>query len=403
MPVISVRIPQMGEGLQEARLVGFLKNPGDKVRRDDPLYQMETDKAVMDVESPYDGTLVEWTADEGKVLPIGTEIAKMDVADGVREMAAGHGPAPKPAATEPAPVAIAATKEAGPVRNAQVPPRTRRLLKEKGLLDQAHLIPATGSKLMPEDVERYLAASSTPAARQSEMIEPPRTLKTTAQYDEFELAKRQQTLAYRLARGSQLCVPGTIMVRCRWDAIEGAREAIKASGGGPSAFTMMAWCVVRAMADHAKFRSTIPNETTLRTYKGANVGIAVALPGDELVTAMIANADSLSWHDFAQAARAQIEKARDGNDQATEATTLSITNMAAFGLHDAVPVVVSPSVATLFLGEAFWHPVAKMGGYDFVRMVNLSLTFDHRVINGVGAANFLNTVKNNIESFSTPE
>jgi pyruvate dehydrogenase E2 component (dihydrolipoamide acetyltransferase) len=256
---------------------------------------------------------------------------------------------------------------------------------------------------MPEDVERYLAASSTPAARQSEMIEPPRTLKTTAQYDEFELAKRQQTLAYRLARGSQLCVPGTIMVRCRWDAIEGAREAIKASGGGPSAFTMMAWCVVRAMADHAKFRSTIPNETTLRTYKGANVGIAVALPGDELVTAMIANADSLSWHDFAQAARAQIEKARDGNDQATEATTLSITNMAAFGLHDAVPVVVSPSVATLFLGEAFWHPVAKMGGYDFVRMVNLSLTFDHRVINGVGAANFLNTVKNNIESFSTPE
>ena len=98
----------------------------------------------------------------------------------------------------------------------------------------------------------------------------------------------------------------------------------------------------------------------------------------------------------------EIEKARDGNDQATEATTLSITNMSAFGLHDAVPVVVSPSVATLFLGEAYWHPVAKMGGYDFVRMVNLSLTFDHRVINGVGAANFLNAVKRNIETFISP-
>ena len=57
-----------------------------------------------------------------------------------------------------------------------------------------------------------------------------------------------------------------------------------------------------------------------------------------------------------------------------------------FSLLMAVPVVVSPSVATLFLGETYWHPVAKMGGYDFVRMVNLSLTFDHRVINGVGAA-----------------
>jgi len=390
----------MGEGLQEARLVGFLKNPGDKVRRDDPLYQMETDKAVMDVESPYDGTLVEWVADEGKVLPIGAEIAKMEVADGVREMAAGHGPPPKPAAVASEEVQPAAPVEVrGPVRNAQVPPRTRRLLKEKGLLDQAHLIPAVGTKLMPEDVERYLSA---PAAAKTASTAPPRTLKTTAEFDEFELPKRQQTLAYRLARGSQLCVPGTIMVRCRWDAIEAAREAIKQKGGGPSAFTMMAWCVVRAMAEHPKFRSTMPNETTLRTYKGANVGIAVALPGDELVTAVVPNADTLSWEDFAQAARAQIEKARDGNDQATEATTLSITNMAAFGLHDAVPVVVSPSVATLFLGEAFWHPVAKMGGYDFVRMVNLSLTFDHRVINGVGAANFLNAVKSRIESFTAP-
>lgn len=392
MPVISVRIPQMGEGLQEARLVGFLKKAGDTVRRDDPLYQMETDKAVMDVESPYDGKLLEWTAEEGKVLPIGSEIAKMDVADGVREMATGHGPAPKQAAEQTAAAEPAVVKE-GPPRNATVPPRTRRLLKEKGLLDQAHLIPAASDKLMPEDVERYLTGAKPTAT-------PPKALNTTAEFDEFEVNKRQQTLAYRLARGSQLCVPGTISVQCRWDAVEAAKEA---QGNGPSAFTMMAYCVAQAMAKHPKFRSTLPSETTLRTYKGANLGIAVALPGDELVTAVVPNADQLSWPDFAQATRAQIEKARDGNDQATEATTLSITNMMAFGLRDAVPVVVSPSVATLFLGEAYWHPVAKMGGYDFVRIVNLALTFDHRVINGVGAANFLNEIKSSLETFTLPE
>lgn len=195
------------------------------------------------------------------------------------------------------------------------------------------------------------------------------------------------------------------MVECRWDAIEAAREYVKHHGKDfqPSAFTMMAWCVTRAMANHPKFRSTMPNDATLRTYKGANLGIAVALPGDDLVTAMVPNADSLSWRDFAQASRAQIDLARNGRDQATEATTLSITNMAAFGLRNAVPVVVSPSVATLFLGEAYWHPKAKMGGYDFVRMVVLSLTFDHRVINGVGAANFINEVKRNIEFFELPE
>ena len=74
MPVISVRIPQLGEGLQEALLVEFLKQPGDVVKRDEPIYVMETDKATTDVESPYAGTLVEWTVDPGSVLEIGAEI-----------------------------------------------------------------------------------------------------------------------------------------------------------------------------------------------------------------------------------------------------------------------------------------------------------------------------------------
>ena len=103
MPVISVRIPQLGEGLQEALLVELLKQPGDTIRRDEPIYTMETDKATTDVESPYDGKLVEWLVEPGTVLSIGHEIAKMEVAEGVKEMPAGHGPAdeakPEPTAS----------------------------------------------------------------------------------------------------------------------------------------------------------------------------------------------------------------------------------------------------------------------------------------------------------------
>ena len=103
MPVISVRIPQLGEGLQEALLVEFLKNPGDTIGRDDPIYVMETDKATTDVESPYDGTLVEWTVEPGTVLEIGAEIGKMEVSEGVKEMPVGHGPT-ESAPPEPAPL-----------------------------------------------------------------------------------------------------------------------------------------------------------------------------------------------------------------------------------------------------------------------------------------------------------
>ena len=133
MPVVSVRIPQMGEGLQEARLVEFLKTPGDTIRRDDPIYVMETDKAVTEVESPYDGKLIEWVTEVNSVLPIGTEIARMEVAEGVQEMPADHTPA-GPAATAAAPATqpVAAGRASRPAGGVPIPPRTGSTCAKKG-------------------------------------------------------------------------------------------------------------------------------------------------------------------------------------------------------------------------------------------------------------------------------
>jgi pyruvate dehydrogenase E2 component (dihydrolipoamide acetyltransferase) len=173
MPVISIRIPQLGEGLQEALLVELLKKPGDKVRRDDPIYVMETDKATTDVESPYDGTIVEWTVKTGTVLQIGAEIGRIEVAEGIKEVAVGHGPADSHAAPAASSVggamhdSVASRVESSPgprddegdtsSGGPMIPPKTRKYLKEKGLLEVAHQIPTAGKKLMPEDVDAYLA------------------------------------------------------------------------------------------------------------------------------------------------------------------------------------------------------------------------------------------------------
>ncbi len=78
MPLVDVRVPQMGEGLQEVVIIGFHKKPGDTVKRDEILYSMETDKAAMDVESPYDGVVKEWLTTEGAVLPINTPVARIE-------------------------------------------------------------------------------------------------------------------------------------------------------------------------------------------------------------------------------------------------------------------------------------------------------------------------------------
>jgi pyruvate dehydrogenase E2 component (dihydrolipoamide acetyltransferase) len=379
MALVSVRIPQIGEGLQEARLVALLKQPGDTVKRDEPIYQMETDKAVMDVESPYDGRLVEWLGKPDDIFEIGAEVARMEVAASV-DTPVDSG-APLPAAT--------------------IPPRTRAYAREKGVADDVlALIPATSGKLMPEDVDRYLSGDRY-LSEEHRTTEPPAG--TRHGYSEQPLPAKQRLLASRLVRGAHLVVPGTISIPARWEGIEHARARYVAAGGDfrPSTFTMFAFAVTQALKEYPAFRSSLVGEDRLRTYAHVSLGIAVSLPEDELVVAVVEEADTLSWEAFAERARERIELARTGKDQANESVTLSLTNMQAAGLRDAVPVVAPPAVGTLFLG-ATYHDLDPESETPKVRRVaNLVLTFDHRVINGVGAAQFLGAVRDKVETIGS--
>jgi pyruvate/2-oxoglutarate dehydrogenase complex dihydrolipoamide acyltransferase (E2) component len=394
MPVVSVNIPQIGEGLQEARLVAVLKQPGDQVKRDEPIYQMETDKAVMDVESPYEGILTEWLAPVDTILPIGGAVATMEVADGVQEVGAGgHGPAPSQQSSSAAP---SAEQNRGDSRNASIPPRTRAYAKEKGISDDAlAAIPSTTGKLMPSDIDAFLSSDQTRTA--------PKADSRGGSYKENPVPQKQRLLSSRMVRGNALVVPGTITVAANWEPIERQRAVVKATGGDfqPSAFTMFAFAVVQALKDFPSFRTTLVNDETFRTYDHISLGIAVSLPGDELVLAVVDESDTMDWKTFATRTREQIDLARSGKDQAHEGVTVSLTNMQNFGLRDAVPVVVPPSVATLFLGEVYAGLAQDSEEVKLRRYANLALTFDHRILNGVGAAEFIKRVKQNVETISS--
>ncbi len=394
MPTISVRIPQLGEGLQEALLVEFLKQPGDLVKRDEPIYVMETDKATTDVESPYEGKLLEWTVESGSVLQIGTEIARMEVAEGVKEMPMGHGPPAEthvtqsPLASAAAPATATATARGSAVKRAKVaiPPRTRKYLKEHDLLDVADQIPATGSKLMPEDVDRYLAS------RQDQKV-------ASDQFELVELPQSQFVLNFRLTRGTQVCVPVTVMNEIHWQRLDDARNQTRESGG-PTAFAMSCWCVVQAMKKHDRFRSVLTADgKALKVFHQINLGVAVALPGDQMVTAVVRDAGNMQPQPFFDAYTAAVMEARNGKDQADESTTITISNIGKAAMRIGIPAIVAPAMATLAIGESFDQPVPTGDGFDFRRVVMATLSFDHRIANGVGAANFLNDVKSEIENF----
>ncbi len=390
MPVISVRIPQLGEGLQEALLVEFLKKPGDQIKRDEPIYVMETDKATTDVESPYSGTLVEWTAEPGSVLAIGAEIGKMEVAEGVKEMAAGHGPDSAHGASSrgsKSSGSSSASKEPVARTDVMIPPKTRKYLKDRNLLDQMDRIPVSGSKMMPEDVDAYLASVGGEPVVDSD------------QFEITPLPKSQLILNYRLSRAAKATIPVTVMTDIDWSAMQSAREVAKKSKG-PTGFAMACWAIVQAMKQHPKFRSTLTTDgNSLKIFNRVHLGVAVALAGDEMVTAVVRDADTLSQFEFFAAFEQQIETARDGKDQADESTTVTVSNIGKAGMRIGIPAIVAPAVGTLALGEVFQYPVPADNSFVFRPTVTATLSFDHRIANGVGAANFLNTVRSGIESF----
>lgn len=381
MAIVEVIVPQLGEGLQEVRVMRFLKQPGDRVARDEHIYEMETDKANVEVESPYAGVIVEWLAKEGDILPIGAPIARMEV-EGAVEVAApvAHAPAHPAPATAPAPAPVREPAAVGERLELVIPPRTRAYARQKGVSEEElRRIPAaSGNKLMPEDIDAYLAS---------------RTGDGAAEYVDYPLPQQQRTFIYRLKRSTQLVVPATLRRPARWDAVQRIVAQFKANPNAPvqpSEFQVFAYCAAQATLQHPKFRSQLVGEETLRQYAHVNLGIAVARPGDELVTALVKNASALDFASFVRALQTQIRKARGGEDQADSSIQLLLTYMGGFQMVDAIPVLVSPAAAILFAGESFT--------LDGVPHVNLVLTFDHRLINGVGGAEFLNAVAENLEN-----
>ena len=358
MPIIDVLVPQMGEGLQEVLVVEFLKRPGDAVKRDELFYSMETDKATMEVESPEEGVLVEWLASEGDTLPIGAPICRIEVAAAVT----------RESTPEPAPVADLRA----------VPPRTRAYAKEKGLSeDQLIQLLATNPKPMPADIDALLAVPGDEATS----VDRP-------------LSAQDKIFLHRLKRSAALVVPATAKRYLNWEKVRtfSERQKVALPELAPSSFNCVAWAIARAVAKHPRFRSVLLQEDTIREYAHLNLGIAVARPTGELVLAVVPKADTLSFEEFVRVAKQSIARAREGRDQANEATQLSLTYLGPYEIIDATPVLVAPAVAVLFIGSPVRHEGSEV--------VTIALTFDHRLVHGVEAAEFLRTIAQNVEKLS---
>jgi pyruvate/2-oxoglutarate dehydrogenase complex dihydrolipoamide acyltransferase (E2) component len=210
----------------------------------------------------------------------------------------------------------------------------------------------------------------------------------------------EPALSPTITRKLNRVIPANLQIDARWDAIQEARQAVKKTDReqAPSPSVMIAWAVVRAMEKHAAFRRLILEDDQIVQNDDFDLGIAVALEGDRLATAVITTANQKSWPEFVSAFNDTVAATRGGRVDAMNAPVV-ITSLGAFEVKAGAPIVVPPSVGTLFVGTAHRELILNKTKNESADVITLSLTFDHRVVNGAGAAAFANEIKKQIEGF----
>ena len=213
----------------------------------------------------------------------------------------------------------------------------------------------------------------------------------------------EPALSPTITRKLSRVIPANLQIDARWDAIRKTRDAAKKKNGknAPSPSVMIAWAVVRAMEKHAPFRRLILEDESIVESENFDLGVAVALENDRLATAVIVDANKKSWPEFVKIYDETIEVTRGGRVDAMNAPVV-ISSLGAFGVKAGAPIVVPPSVGTLFVGTAHHEVVSNGKKNETAEVITLSLTFDHRVLNGAAAASFVHDIKQLIESFKIP-
>jgi 2-oxoisovalerate dehydrogenase E1 component len=345
----SITVPVMGEGIRNAKVVSLLKKPGDPVALDDELCEVETDKAVYPIQSSFAGVMGEWKTKIGDTVDIGQELGTLFSED---ESLADQFDAAAEVSAKGKPVE-AAVSTAGPGGG------------DHGRIAAETVLKKPGSEVPATTIEPALSP----------------------------------TVTRKLSR----VIPANLQIGARWDGIRDARELAKKEDGenAPSPSVMIAWSVVRAMEKHAPFRRLILEDDQIVQNDDFDLGIAVALEGDRLATAVITNANRKSWPEFVKIYNETVSATRGGRVDAMNAPVV-ITSLGAFGVKAAAPIVVPPSVGTLFVGTAHRELISNKTKNETAEVITLSLTFDHRVVNGAGAAAFANEIKKQIEGFTIP-
>jgi pyruvate dehydrogenase E2 component (dihydrolipoamide acetyltransferase) len=412
------KLPDIGEGVAEAEIVRWLVQVGDRVAEDQPLAEVLTDKATVEIPSPRAGTVASLGAVEGAVLKVGAVLVTIEVEDGGTSAAAAAGaPAAAPpahaapAVAPPPPAAAAAPAAAGAPPRVEAVPAARMLAKDRGL-DLATLRGSgPNGRITLEDVKRALAAREVgravaPAAPAAPVapVAPARPAAAPAGPEErVPLRGLRRKIAEHMSLAARTVPHFTFVAEVDMTAVgaalEAARPAAKAAGVKLTYVAYIVRALLPALRRFPLLNASLDDaaqEIVLK--KHYDIGIATATD-DGLTVPVVHGADRLGLFDLAREIARLAEGARARKLALEDLTggTFTLTTTGARGGLLATPIVHHPQVAILGVHAIGPKPVVRDGQIVARDMTNLSLSLDHRVVDGQVGADFLYEVIANLE------
>jgi pyruvate dehydrogenase E2 component (dihydrolipoamide acetyltransferase) len=435
----KVHMEALSPTMEEGRLVTWLKKEGDQVNEGDVLAEIETDKATMELVARGSGVLRKTMIAEGGSAPVGTVIGVIAAADEDISSIGGDAPAAAPAAEEPKaeakteakaeekpadatkaeapakpeakPAAAATATAPPPAPGAPAPtngsgrvkasPLAKRLAAEAGLELKSVQGSGPGGRITKRDIE---AAATQPAPAAAGAAAAPRMRAPAPGGPEFEdipLTQMRKTIAKRLATSIGPVPTFYLTIEVDMSRTQAAREGVnsrlEAAGIKTSINDFIIKAVAAALRQHPEVNAQW-TDTAIRRFNRVDIGVAVAVE-DGLITPIIRNADLAGVADISQQVRELAKRARERKLQPEEYTgaTFSISNLGMFGIDEFTAIINPPEAGILAIGRVEDKVVVENGEMVVQPRMRVTMSCDHRVIDGATGAKFLQTLRQYLE------
>ncbi|MGH8253972.1 MAG: dihydrolipoamide acetyltransferase family protein [Steroidobacteraceae bacterium] len=410
MSVHVFKLPDLGEGTVSAEVVNWLVKPGDVLKEDQPLVEMSTDKAVVEIPSPVSGRVLTVNGKPGDVIAVGAELATFDTT--ANASAAASPPSPSLAAASaaaksamPAPQPAVGTAGDGSSQ-VRASPATRRRAQEAGL-DLAS-VPGSGTsgRITPEDLQSALSARNDGARAP---VPAPVASAAAAKGDvqEIPIIGIRRVVAQRMTESARSIPHFSYVEEVDISALHAMREHLNATapkGSAPLSYLpYIVAALVRALQRYPQCNAhyDAAREMVLR-YRSVHVGIATQTT-EGLKVPVVRNADQLKLRALAAEINRVTSAARDRSAKREElsGSTITVTSLGKLGGIASTPIINMPEVAIIGINRAVERPMVVAGAIAVRRMMNLSSSFDHRFVDGADAAGLIQSLRDLLEHPAT--